>query len=469
MPKKYHVHAKATPLDLDYIFKFQIVRRENCINCGKCTKVCIYEAHKRRKDDPRKMADPNTVVCRNCFRCIQECPRGALEKSLNKDFLNIGGTYWKPDMLLTLWKQAEDGKVPVTGAGYRGPFSGAGFDSMWTDMSEIVRPTRDGIHGREYISTSVELGRKLNHLEFGGNGQLLSTIPETIDIPLPVIFDLPEAGLSSNVKAAMVKAAVELGTYIVMPVAQITADFERFLDHIIPCLAPAEIERQPTILRKARMVAIDYTGELPEDFPALRARIKSVCTALTIIRVPAGGAVEQVVSRLAHDGAEIIHVVADYRGREVGGSPPSSPRLIKDIIRAVHMKLVGDRIRDEVTIIASGGIAMAEHVPKAMLCGADLTAVELPLLIAIGARLYEEPERFLVLPEGLESISVGILTQRIVNLMGAWHSQLLEVMGAMGIREARRLRGETGRAIFFEEIDNDTFGKLFRKSEVANV
>jgi glutamate synthase domain-containing protein 2 len=111
---------------------------------------------------------------------------------------------------------------------------------------------------------------------------------------------------------------------------------------------------------------------------------------------------------------------------------------------------------------------MAEHVPKAMLCGADLTAVELPLLIAIGARLYEEPERLLVLPEGLESISVGILTQRIVNLMGAWHSQLLEVMGAMGIREARRLRGETGRAIFFEEIDNDTFGKLFRKSEAAN-
>ena len=104
-----------------------------------------------------------------------------------------------------------------------------------------------------------------------------------------------------------------------------------------------------------------------------------------------------------------------------------------------------------------------------MLCGADLTAIELPLLIAIGARLYEEPERLLVLPEGVERISVGILTQRIVNLMGAWHAQLLEVMGAMGIREARRLRGETGRAIFFEEIDNDTFGKLFRKREVANV
>ena len=38
-------------------------------------------------------------------------------------------------------------------------------------MSEIVRPTRDGIHGREYISTSVDIGRKLPHLAFA-DGQL---------------------------------------------------------------------------------------------------------------------------------------------------------------------------------------------------------------------------------------------------------------------------------------------------------
>jgi glutamate synthase domain-containing protein 2 len=135
----------------------------------------------------------------------------------------------------------------------------------------------------------------------------------------------------------------------------------------------------------------------------------------------------------------------------------------------VHLRLVDDQIRDEVTIICSGGIAMAEHVPKAMLCGADLTAIDMPLFIAIGARLYEEPERLLVMPEGLNNIPVKIITQRIINLMGAWHSQLLEVMGAMGIREARRLRGETGRAIFFDEIDNDTFGKLFKKRETASV
>ena len=469
MPKKYHIHAKVTPLNLDYVYKFKIERGENCINCGKCTKVCIYEAHKRGKGgDPRKMADPNTVVCRNCFRCIQECPRGALEKSLDKDFLNIGGSYWKSDMFITLWKQAEDGKVPVTGAGYRGPFTGPGFDSMWTDMSEIVRPTRDGIHGREYISTSVELGRKLNHLAFDEKGKLLSKIHDTIDIPIPIIFDFPDDNLSHNVKVAIVRAAAELNTCIVLSADHIAADTKKYLNNIIPLMSHKEIDKHQALIKSVRMVALDYNEEILNILPALQEKIKKINNVLTIIRVPATRFVETIVSKLTHCGAEIIHVVADYRGME-NGSSNTDRRLAKDIIRAVHLKLVDDRIRDEVTIIFSGGIAMAEHVPKAMICGADLTAIDLPLLIALGARLYEEPEKILVFPEELEKIKVKTVKQRVINLMGAWHSQLLEVMGAMGIREARRLRGETGRAIFFEEIDNDTFGKIFKKRETANV
>ncbi len=469
MPKKYHIHPKLMPLDLNSLFKFKIERGENCINCGKCTKVCIYEAHKRGKDDPRKMAEPNTVVCRNCFRCIQECPRGALEKSLDKDFLNIGGAYWKSDMFLTLWKQAEDGKVPVTGAGYRGPFTGDGFDSMWTDMSEIVRPTRDGIHGREYISTSVELGRKLNHLTFNECGNLLSKIHDTVDIPIPIIFDIPADNLSPNVKMALVKSAAELNTFVVLPVKEITPKIEKYINNIIVLMTPEEIDRHQGLIKHARIVAVEYNDELENKLPALKDKIKKAGNALTIIRVGVTKSVEGIVARLAQGGAEIIHIVADYRGREMQGSTGENYRLIKDVIRAVHLKLVDDRIRDEVTIIASGGIAMAEHVPKAMLCGADLTAIDLPLLIALGARIYEEPEKIIVLPDGLEKIPVKTVKQRIINLMSAWHSQLLEVMGAMGIREARRLRGETGRAIFFEEIDNETFGKIFKKRETKNI
>ena len=461
MPKKYHIHPKTTPLDLEYVYKFKIVRGENCINCGKCSKVCIYLAHKRSEADPRKMADPNTVVCKNCFRCIQECPRGALEKSLDKGYLSTGGGYWKPDMLITLYKQSEDGNVPVSGAGYRGPFTGSGFDGMWTDMSEIVRPTRDGIHGREYISTSIDLGRRLNHLVFGAEKQLISKVPDTVAVSLPILFDVPAEKLSANVKLAMVQAAAELNTFVIMPAADITAEFEKHSDNIIPRVTAAEIDAHKEIIKKARIVSIEYDDALLKNFAVTREKIKKIGHALTIVRLPAVKEVEYTATKLAHDGAEIIHIVADYRGQEFNSPAGSGSRHLKDIIRSVHQRLVEDHIRDEINIIASGGIALAEHVTKAMLCGADLIAIDLPLMIGLGARIYEERENYLVFPEGIASVPAAIVTQRMINLMSAWHSQILEMMGAMGIREARRLRGESGRAIFFEEIDKDTFGKLF--------
>ena len=37
------------------------------------------------------------------------------------------------------------------------------------------------------------------------------------------------------------------------------------------------------------------------------------------------------------------------------------------------------------------------------------------------------------------------------------------MLGAMGIREVRRLRGETGRAMFFEDLEREAFGRLFGK------
>jgi len=48
-------------------------------------------------------------------------------------------------------------------------------------------------------------------------------------------------------------------------------------------------------------------------------------------------------------------------------------------------------------------------------------------------------------------------------MIGAWTNQLLEMLGAMGIREVRRLRGETGRCMFFEDLEAATFGRLFGK------
>ena len=120
-------------------------------------------------------------------------------------------------------------------------------------------------------------------------------------------------------------------------------------------------------------------------------------------------------------------------------------------------------------MIASGGIALAEHLAKAIICGADLVAIDIPLVLALECRLCGECQKENPCPITLEEIGRDLAVHRIVNLMGAWHSQLLEVLGAMGIREVRRLRGETGRCMFFEDLERETFGKLFgkRKEQVG--
>jgi hypothetical protein len=40
-------------------------------------------------------------------------------------------------------------------------------------------------------------------------------------------------------------------------------------------------------------------------------------------------------------------------------------------------------VRDRVTLLASGGIVMAEHVPKAIACGAEAVALDTILWVAL--------------------------------------------------------------------------------------
>jgi len=50
--------------------------------------------------------------------------------------------------------------------------------------------------------------------------------------------------------------------------------------------------------------------------------------------------------------------------------------------------------------------------------------------------------------------------QRVKNLAASWRDQLLEVMGAMGLREVRRLRGEVGRCMFQKDLEREIFAGL---------
>jgi hypothetical protein len=480
MPDRYHIHAVTVAPRFRRVGKFGNVDwREDCSRCSNCVKLrCIYDVYRHEATYNR---DPFAAVqthdeCKACLSCVQGCTKGLLSVAVNPEFLDMGDEYWTPDILLTTWNQADTGKVPVSGAGYRGRFSGPGFDSIWTDMSEIVRPTRDGIHGREYISTSVDIGPKPMRLRFTPDGKLLDAPSRLLELQLPAILDMPAWPVQSdNLSTARATAAMGLSSVAVMPAAEAggTGGGSKLAPELLPSVVPVlglagdaalEIEQNRELLAAVRMAQLmdapnvaDMAGRLHTAYPQLVASVRMELTPATADRVV----------ELGRAGVKVFQLCADQHGRE--HLPDGRPgRHLKDALREVHGRLVGEGLRDEITLIVSGGIALAEHMAKAIICGADLVAIDTPLLVALGCRVCRERsgcDAPVQCPALIGSVELEYATQRLVNLLGAWHSQLLEMLGAMGIREVRRLRGEVGRAIFMEDIEKEAFGDLAHVSQ----
>ncbi len=394
---------------------------------------------------------PQREKCVGCMRCVQEYPNACNVKR-NPDFYE-GDSYWvssglSATPLSTVLYEASTGKIPVKGMGYKGPFSGPGWDSIWTDMSEIVRPTRDGVYGREFISTAVDIGRKPMHLTFDENGNTIQK-SNVVEIPIPIIFDYLPLN-NESIKNSVEKAAQELGTFFIAR----QQNLEEIVDNAIPLITKDNINESREAISNARI--IEYDASDFNETAKIIERIKKYNSQAPIsARVQACSGIEEKALTLARE-VDILHLCADYHGDEYKNGYDENPRFIKDVLRSVHSRLVEEGIRDEVTIIASGGIILAEHVPKAIICGADAVAIDTPILAALEQKFkgeYRNQNDEFVAHE----IDVDLGKQRLVNLMASWHDQLIEILSAMGMRDVRRLRGDVGRAMFYEELEKEAF------------
>jgi ferredoxin len=455
MFERYHVQFRSMPGRVSPVPKFVILRADNCVNCGKCERACIYGVHKRSEQDLRRMADPLNQLCKNCFRCMEECPQRSLSMMPGPDYKSLGRGIWTSQRIMTMWNEAETGKIPVFGAGYRGMFAGPGFDGMWTDMSEIVRPTRDGIHGREYISTSVDLGRKPSLLEFRKDGGLETKMPPIIEQPIPMLMDATRLRAQAEpVLHGLALAAKHLDTILIAPSGSLTpASISDLNGRFVPVFPEDADPDTIDVPKGARMVELQFSSSWKNDLKVLKSRFPKVVVGFRII---ASKDVEKNVLDLVRGKAEVAHVLYDEEGTEEEGS---EARQAKDSLKAVHKGLVAKSLRDEITVITGGGIAAAEHVPKSIICGADVVALEKALVIALECRNCVTCSLGSC-PANLSSAPVDWVEGRVTNMVGAWRDQMLEVLGAMGLREVRRLRGEFGRAIFYEDVERESFADI---------
>ncbi len=447
--KKYHVEVRDAPYKIKLPPKFTVNRYNNCTNLQECIQVCIYGVHSTREDG--QMAEPIEDLCRGCYLCVLACPKNAISIGINPEFEKLGNTYFTGERIKTIYFEAETGRVPVSGSGYSGSFAGKGFDSIWFDFSEIVRPTRDGIHGREYISTSIDLGRKLSNLNFDENRKLLSNVPRTIEIPMPIIFDAPlRCKTGKNLRLALAKAATKLNTFAVIDAKEYSDDLIFYKLNLIPRINANEIDECEELIRISRIVEINILNQ-KVNLNRVRAKNPSVLVSLRFSYDEESCERAEAFTKM---GADILHVYLDDDIIE------QDPDITLDALRSVHSHLVDKGVRDEITLIFSGGIAEAAHVPKSIILGADAVSVGLAYQIALGCNGCYTNEHTPDCPLDVDNEDIEAAAQRITNLAGSWRDQLLEILGGMGLREVRRQRGEIGRAIFHRELEDKIFGDI---------
>jgi len=407
---------------------------------------------------------PIKEKCTGCMRCVQEYP-GICTVDRNPELFEFPDSYWVPDDPATstlspvsiVSYEATTGKIPVKGMGYKGAFAGSGWDAIWTDMSEIVRPTRDGVYGREYISTLVDLGRKPRFLEFSSEG--IRQVSRTIEIPIPMIFDRLPANLNcESVMRSIALASKRIRTYFIAPIEETKCLAPDERDQLIPLVSQSTMNRDSCdeIIGGAAAVELaEFDANVVEEIRRVKPEFP------IIVRLPLTRNAEQTAQELANERIDAIHLFADYHGQ---GWDRENPPFVKDLIRAVHGALVKEALRDDVTLLVSGGITLAEHVPKAIICGADLVALDTTVLVALQAEFLGEcvsAENCEIKPEKFDS-SWG--EQRLVNLLASWYDQLVEILSAMGIRDIRRLRGDVGRAMFDDELEKEAFADIIHRA-----
>jgi ferredoxin len=469
MPKKYHIPIKTAKPRHNPIGKYATVEfREDCAgSCRECVKKkCIYGIFKDNYLHMSTMGEPEYLyACHSCFRCVQECTRGIFSRVVNPEYRTLGDKYWRPDIIHRLWYQAHTGKIPVSGAGYRGPFVSAGFDSMWTDMSEIVRPTRDGIHGREYINTCIEISRRISPLKFNDDMSLASETLPIMEISVPLMLQVPESLIINQaIIESAAKAAQVLGTLLIIRPEDYSDTLLPYARSLIPSLTSKNAMDYKSLILNSRVVELAFGTGIEDTIQKIR-EIKS--DIILMVRIPLDSNAASRALNLSALEVDTLHFYADEHGNELN---TEQPRFLKDMIREVHLKLVDGFVRQRINLVFSGGIAMAEHMAKAIICGADGVITDLPLLIALECRLCYRCRKDLSCPAKIDNtIDPQWGSQRMINLIGAWHNQLIEVMGAMGIREARRLRGEVGRSMWFEDLERESFGPIFGKRKIAGL
>jgi glutamate synthase domain-containing protein 2 len=387
----------------------------------------------------------------------------------------LGNSRWTSQLILATYEQAMTGEPPVRLEHKIGKSRG-GFDRLDFKKTETACTPQN-----EDYDLSIPLNRR--------------TSGPRIDIPIPLYgAGMSFGSVSLNFMLARAIAAKRLNTFTCTGEGGYPPELLKFKDHVITQVATGMFGVREDTIQAARIVEFKYAqgakpglgGHLLADkvtsevanmresmpftslyspFPfhsvySVEDHKKHVDwihaihpSCLVSVKVSTPVDVDMVAIGSYYAGANIIHIDGGYGG--TGAAPEIAKKNIampiEYAIPKVHRYLVAEGVRDEITLMASGGIRTAYDVAKAIALGADGCVIGTTEAVAVGCTHCGNCERGRGCQVGITTTDpeLSLLVdpewgaQRIINLYSSWSKQWKQILRELGLRSIRELRGRT--------------------------
>jgi glutamate synthase domain-containing protein 2 len=397
----------------------------------------------------------------------------------------LGDQRWTADLIYSTWVQAETGCVPENGLEYRTGDSGGGFDLL--DFRFL--PQERWLPADVQVRTSIPLNRRQHD--------------RRIELPIPFFgAGMSFGSISESVMLSRARAAALWDTFTCTGEGGYPESLAAYRDHVITQVATGMFGVREETIQRAPIVEFKYAqgakpglgGHLLGDkttvaVAKMREAVPWVSLfspfpfhsvysvedhkkhidwvrminpeALVSVKVSTPTDIDMVAVGSYYAGAHILQIDGGYGG--TGAAPEIAKKNIampvELAIPKVHRYLVQEGIRDEITVMASGGIRTAYDIAKAIALGADGCVLGTVELVALGCTRCSNCERGRGCPFGLTTTDpeLSLLVdpawgaKRISNLYRSIQSQLCQILRRLGLREIRELRGRTDLLLYHKK------------------